>query len=335
VGETFRAPCADQTSSQTAFSRATSKVRRSAPVADFVPMEAMKRIIVTPAGRRKYLSILAAHLSAQKPDFDEWHLWVNTIQPEDIAFMRGLAEDCPWIQLRFLGPDEPYAKNLSIRYFYKYATRSDATYLRLDDDIVFLEPGFCKAVFQLRESDRKHLLVFPSIVNNACHSFIRHARGALTIQGIWVSSYCMDEVMWRNSEFAAKQHEIFLECCRTSNFDPFRFPPMLAGPTRISVNACAWRGDVMNSLASHIDVADEESWLTEYLPARLAAPNLLAGTPVCAHFAFFPQEETLLGTNFLERFRNFAPAPPQLSRDWEGQELTTQFESWSTSSRER
>jgi hypothetical protein len=225
------------------FRRLTpSKMRGFVPIADILPVEAMKRIVVTPAGRRRYLSLLAGHLSAQKPDFDEWHLWVNTMEQEDIAFMKSLAEDHPWIRLQFLGTGEFYAKNLSIRHFYKYATHSDATYLRLDDDIVFMEPGFCRAVFQRRESERKHLLIFPSIVNNACHSFIRHARGTLTIQGTRVSSYCMDEVMWRDSEFAAKQHEIFLECCRVSNFDLFRFPPLSVGPSRISVNACAWRG---------------------------------------------------------------------------------------------
>jgi hypothetical protein len=58
----------------------------------------------------------------------------------------------------------------------------------------------------------------------------------------------------------------------------------------------------MNSLASHIDVEDEESWLTEYLPARMAPPSLLAGTPVCVHFSFFTQEEKLVGTTLLERF---------------------------------
>jgi hypothetical protein len=286
-------------------------------------VEALKRIIVTPAGRRRYLSLLAAHKCAQKPDFDEWHLWVNTIQQEDIAFMKALAEQYSWIQLRFLGPGEPYAKNLSIRHFYKYAAQPGTTYLRLDDDIVFLEPGFCKTVFQSRESDRKHLLIFPSIVNNACHSFIRHARGTLTINGMLVSSYCMDEVMWRNSEFAVKQHEVFLRCCGASNFDVFRFPPMLAGPTRISVNACAWRGDVMSSLTSHIDVEDEESWLTEYLPARTGAPNLLAGTPVCAHFAFFTQEQKLLETTVLERFRSFAPYTGRLPVDRGEEELVT------------
>lgn len=38
----------------------------------------MKRIIVTPAGRKRYMEILSSHLDKQRSDFDEWHIWQNT-----------------------------------------------------------------------------------------------------------------------------------------------------------------------------------------------------------------------------------------------------------------
>jgi len=37
----------------------------------------MKRILVTPAGRKKYLEILFNHLKNLKNEFDEWILRVN------------------------------------------------------------------------------------------------------------------------------------------------------------------------------------------------------------------------------------------------------------------
>jgi len=37
-----------------------------------------KCIVVTPAGRRRYLEKLVKCLELQKDDFDEWHLWENT-----------------------------------------------------------------------------------------------------------------------------------------------------------------------------------------------------------------------------------------------------------------
>ena len=40
----------------------------------------MKRIIVTPAGRKRYLAILIKYLVKQKHSFDSWQIWCNTIK---------------------------------------------------------------------------------------------------------------------------------------------------------------------------------------------------------------------------------------------------------------
>ena len=56
------------------------------------PSEPLSRIIVTPAGRRQYLEILYGHLKAQKIDFDEWWLLVNTSVPDDVAYCEQLAD---------------------------------------------------------------------------------------------------------------------------------------------------------------------------------------------------------------------------------------------------
>ena len=48
-------------------------------------------IVVTPAGRERYMRLLASHV-LHSPLVDEWHLWLNTREPADLAYMRGLAE---------------------------------------------------------------------------------------------------------------------------------------------------------------------------------------------------------------------------------------------------
>jgi hypothetical protein len=50
----------------------------------------MKRVIVTPAGRRRYMSLLAGHLLKQRSSYDEWHIWLNTTDKEDIEFFKKL-----------------------------------------------------------------------------------------------------------------------------------------------------------------------------------------------------------------------------------------------------
>ena len=44
----------------------------------------MKLIVVTPAGREKYLRLLS-HYVLKSSDVHEWHLWDNCRLPEDLA----------------------------------------------------------------------------------------------------------------------------------------------------------------------------------------------------------------------------------------------------------
>lgn len=37
----------------------------------------MKRIIVTPAGRERYLEVLLNNMIKCKDEFNEWHLWID------------------------------------------------------------------------------------------------------------------------------------------------------------------------------------------------------------------------------------------------------------------
>ena len=58
----------------------------------------MKIIVVTPAGRKRYLKILLQNLQKQKNDFDEWHLWENTRNNEDKEYILSLEKKYDWIK---------------------------------------------------------------------------------------------------------------------------------------------------------------------------------------------------------------------------------------------
>lgn len=55
-------------------------------------------IVVTPAGRERYLRILVKHLERQKADFDEWHLWDNAQTQEDRDYINQLTREYSWIK---------------------------------------------------------------------------------------------------------------------------------------------------------------------------------------------------------------------------------------------
>jgi hypothetical protein len=57
----------------------------------------MKRIIVTPAGRKRYLKILLQNLIKCKNEFDHWDIWINTKNQEDIDFILEIEKNYDFI----------------------------------------------------------------------------------------------------------------------------------------------------------------------------------------------------------------------------------------------
>jgi hypothetical protein len=103
----------------------------------------MKVIAVTPAGRRRYLELLAKYVLSDEA-VAEWHLWDNCRDPADRAYLQSLTD--PRIKIVSL----PNAKgdNRSINKFYRTMTDPDAFYVKLGGDICYLPPGFSGALPQ-------------------------------------------------------------------------------------------------------------------------------------------------------------------------------------------
>ena len=75
------------------------------------------RVVVTPAGRRRYVELLHRHLASQRGSFDRWQLWLNTTNVADLEYLRGLAAANPdWITAREL--TVPHRDNASICSFF-------------------------------------------------------------------------------------------------------------------------------------------------------------------------------------------------------------------------
>src|SRR5262245_20685853 len=96
-----------------------------------------KFIVATPAGRERYLALLSRHVLAS-PEVDAWHLWDHCRKESDRAYLERLAAENPKVRILRL----PGATGTSrfIGNFYSFVDDPDALYLRMDDDIVYLEP---------------------------------------------------------------------------------------------------------------------------------------------------------------------------------------------------
>lgn len=256
----------------------------------------MKRIVVTPAGRKRYLSLLHTHLSNQKEDFDEWHLWLNTFDKEDIEYCEALAlENKEWIRVvRHPNCKEGFGP-YNIHNFFEECTPENL-YLRLDDDIIYLAPDFVKTMFDYRLAHPEYFLVYGNIVNNALISHLHMRFGNVAYpQKVWYDA--KDLTGWQDPAFAETIHRAFLKDPRDPKWSSAFGVWNLWDNERVSVNAVSWIGN-----PGKADV-DEEEWLSVGRPRELSKTNAILGKAVCAHFAFYPQREHLDATDILEEYR--------------------------------
>lgn len=262
-------------------------------------------VVVTPAGRERYLRLLAPHVLTS-PLVDEWHLWINTLDRTDLAFMTALS--AMHAKVRMVRPPRQVPNgNHTIGQFFATATDSDTVYIRMDDDIVYCEPDFFARFLAQRCADREALMMYPMIVNNAACTFLLKRLGLLRIP-LPVTPWCMDPVAWESHEFAAKLHRWFLDKAAQVAFDGLRFGSVTTSLARVSINCISWFGvDLAEGRGVFPDDVDEEEYASVTLPLLLGRCNRISGQALVAHFAFYTQRPGLEDTNLLQRYAALAP----------------------------
>lgn len=274
----------------------------------------MKRVVVTPAGRRRYMQLLYGHLAAQRDAFDRWDVWLNTNDPEDVDYCRRLGQENEWVRVveyprdpatrRRVGQDQRFT-SCDIHAFFD-ACVDDEVYLRLDDDVVYLAPGFVDNMFRYRLAHPEPYLVYANIVNNAMISALHQEQGHVVYPRS-VGWTCMDEVGWRDFAFAEYLHRCFLASVKAGRVDDWKLPDREFYPQRnerVSINGVSWLGNPGN-----VD-PDEEQWLAVDEPRRRGLKNVMNGSAVCAHFAFNTQRDHMDRTDVLLRYGELVPMAP-------------------------
>ena len=256
----------------------------------------MRVISVTPAGRRRYLTALAAHLLRQRHVIDEHHWWLNTANEDDARYVYELCAQYPDF---FKVTRKPCRPELSIganiwRFFREYCD-PDTLYVRFDDDIVYIAPDAIENIVRYRLEHRQPLIVLGNIVNNAVCTHFHQRAGVVPLKWGAVHNMCMDRNGWGCANFAARLHRHFLEEVRANHLERWKQVALpVAGTRRFSINVISWLGaDLCDVPELPLDNVDEEPFLTETLPARLGRPNEACSDALFAHFAFYAQRPQL------------------------------------------
>ena len=138
-----------------------------------------KIVVNTAAGRRRYMQYLIPYI-VSCGIVDRYDIWVNTHNGADIEFFKRVAEKYPVVNLVWQ-PDGVVNGNKSINAFYKACVELDTIYFKLDDDVVWMEPGLIEKMVRFRVDNPQYFLVSPLVINNSLSSYLLQVEGKLRL----------------------------------------------------------------------------------------------------------------------------------------------------------
>jgi hypothetical protein len=264
-----------------------------------------KRIVcVTPAGRKRYLEVLIPYILRLRDVVDEYRLWVNTENLEDIEYMKSVQEKYPdFITVEYL--TVPHGGNLSIYSFFKNCVDKNTVYVRFDDDVVMMDDivNF-KKFLKFRIDNPQYFAIFANILNNSVLSHLHHRFGTLNTN-LGIAGYkCICDIGWKDPLFAENVHRQILEKNDLSYFH-FEKPWILHEYERVSINCISWLGEEFEKFNGTVGF-DEELWLTVTKPSELLKPNAIYGGFAVVHYAFHTQRNHIETTDILSKYASLS-----------------------------
>jgi hypothetical protein len=266
-------------------------------------------VAVTPAGRRRYMKLLAP-LVLSSGLVDRYDIWVNTADEGDLAFLEAVRQLAPERVRLVAQPDGKPPGWGAIHGFLRTTQDEDTIYIRLDDDIVWLEPGFFETLLRFRIDHPRFFLVSPLVINNAVCTHILLTSGKIA-SSRYVEAACMDPVGWRDSAFAVALHRLFIDLAGRGEAGRFHCGPREIALNRFSVNAICWFGRDMAAIGGEVAPAEEED-LSNRIPARLGRTNCFCTDTIAAHFAFYTQRDLVDRSGLLDAYASLLETRSEL-----------------------
>ena len=259
-----------------------------------------KVICCTAAGRRRYMQYIVPFVVSEEL-VDRYDIWVNTTNNCDIEFFRMMAAKYPKVNLVWQ-PDNIVNGISSINKFYTLCQERDTIYLKIDDDVVWMEPDIFKKLLKFRVDNPDAFLVSPMVVNNAICSYLWQATKKIDF-GMYMNAAADHYILWRCGEFSLALHHWFLNRLKKDYkfYKYLHIGPRPIACNRFSINFIIWFGKDLATFKGKVP-GDDEEYMSVIKPAQMGKINLFDGDSVISHFAFFTQREILDNAHILEQY---------------------------------
>ena len=259
-----------------------------------------KIVCCTAAGRMRYMQYIFPYVLASDV-VDRYDIWVNTTNMQDIEYFKLMAERYPKVHLVWQ-PDGICDGINSINAFYRYCVEDDTIYIKIDDDIVWMEPDTFEKMVKFRVEHRDAFLVTPQVVNNPMGSYLWQVKGFLNY-GRYIGANPFDRILWKRGAFAEVLHHYFLGIMEkdAESYRKLYFGPVPVACNRFSINFVMWFGSDMAKINGQVP-GDDEEYLSSVVAPMLGKCNYYNGDCIVAHFAFGPQRFVLDKSDVLKRY---------------------------------
>lgn len=260
-----------------------------------------KIIAVTAAGRRQYMKFLVPHI-LNSDIIDQYDIWVNTINKFDIAFFKELAARYPKIKLVYQ-PDKLINGIASINSFYKYCIEPKSIYLKLDDDIIWMDDNALSTLVDFRINNPKYFLISPVVINNGLCAYALYNSGKLKLNR-YLKAYMEDVAGWCTPEFSEKYHRWFYDILINERTEDVMINNKEIAMNRFSINAVLFFGSSFREFSGEV-VGDDEEFLSVVRPTQLGCSNCFVGNSIMVHYAFSSQKKHLDKTDILNLYDRY------------------------------
>lgn len=255
------------------------------------------------------------HLVRNRGVIDEVCVWVNTWNEEDLRYIATLPKHYgPWVKL-VEKPTDNRDLYTNIFRFWVDCTEKDTIYFRLDDDIVYLHPGYFEDMVRFRLEHPEYFLVLPQIWHNGLvNYFNQRSYKVLGFDNGYTEYVYNDATSILNSVFAKYVHEVLLFHIGAGRTDELLWPKPfeLELGQLISISSFCFFGEDFASFGGRVgigereDAQEEERILAHVLPIKLGRTNVIYGRTLASHFAFSAQRQGLEQTDLLPRYYRVA-----------------------------
>jgi len=279
------------------------------------PEQKYKVVVVTPAGREKYLSIFKNFIYRKINEgvVDEWQIWLNTVDANDIAYLESMERENPKVKIYRLGePITPTWETYNALQTHKFFVNThddDTIYIRFDDDIVWCADDAIEKICKARIENANAFLIVPNIINSTLMTSWHQENGALSEEAGVVKKYTksdpdyayLDAFNYTDGRLIDLIHSTFKKRYLEGTLRAYYLPSkILYEFQRFSICSIAWWGkDKLRP--GYI----EEPQLSYQIPEALERPNFFCGDSLLCHYSYHTQRNYLTanGDVHLEFYR--------------------------------